>query len=131
MTFRWFMLVMGSATLAMWFAWGYVLFGIDPTTAGFTAFVFFYLTLFVALLGTFTLATTTVRRHMRKDELVSRHVLVSFRQGVLFSLLLIASLALLARGLLTWWNILLLVAIVSALELAFLASQAFRRSVKD
>ena len=131
MTYRHFMIVMGCATLAMWFAWGYVLFEIDPTVAGWTAFLFFYTTIFLALLGTFTVVTTIVRRSFRKNELVSRHVLVSFRQGSLCSFLLLASLALLAHGMLNWWNTLLLILIMSAIELAFLISQTSKQRIID
>ncbi len=127
MTFRRFLLIMIAATLAVWGGWVYVLSTIDPTSAGGGAFVFFYLTLGVALIGTFTILGTAVRRIFRRDELVSRHVMVSFRQAFLFSVLMILSLILLARGMMTWWLITLIILSLAVLELAFLASHRPRR----
>lgn len=122
MTFRSFLLIMIAATAAVWGGWVYVLLTIDPTTAGLAAFVFFYLTLGVALVGTFTILGTAVRRLFRRDELVSRHVMVSFRQAFLFSVLMVSSLILLARGMLTWWLVSLIILTLTMLELAFLSS---------
>jgi hypothetical protein len=107
----------------MWFVWAYVLFQIDPSTAGSLSFLFFYLTLGGALVGTFTVASTGVRRLFRREEMISRQVLISFRQGILFSFLLIISLMLLSLHLFTWWNVLILIFALSAFELIFLTSR--------
>jgi hypothetical protein len=123
MTFRHFLIVMSLATLAVWAAWVYVLATIDPTAAGAPGFVFFYLTFALALVGTLTILGTAVRRLLKRHEVVSRQVSVSFRQSVVLSALLIASLALLGSDLLNAWNIILLVLMASVIELAFLAAR--------
>ncbi len=123
MTFRHFLVVMCVATLTVWAAWIYVIVSIDPTVAGPPGFIFFYLTFAVAIVGTLTILGTAVRRIFRRDDLISRQVSVSFRQSVLLSLLFVAALVLLGKNLLGGWNIILLVAALSLLELAFLASR--------
>lgn len=122
MTFRDYLIVMSLATLAAWAGWIVVLVSIDPTAAGMLGFTFFYLTLAVALLGSFSIIGAAVRTWIRPDELVSRHVARAFRHGILFSGLVIGSLILLSRQLLTWWVMILLVLLLALIELAFLSA---------
>jgi hypothetical protein len=126
MTFRDYILVMALATAAAWLGWVVVVYTIDPTMTGTLGFIFFYLTLSVALLGTLSIIGAAVRIWTKREELVSRHVSRSFRQAVLLSTLFVGSLYLLSRGLLTWWVMLLLVVALALVELAFLSAQRQR-----
>lgn len=123
MTFRDYLIVMSLATAAAWAGWVVVLFSIDPTSAGMLGFAFFYLTLSVALLGTFSIAGAAVRVWMRPEELVSRHVAKAFRHGILLSGLFVGSLVLLSHQWLTWWVMVLFVVLLALIELAFLSAK--------
>lgn len=123
MTFKDYIIVMAIATVAAWAGWIVVLVSIDPTASGGLGFLFFYATLAASMLGTLSILGAVARAWMRPQELVSRHVSRSFRQSALLSVLFIGSLTLLARGLFTWWVMLLFVAALALVELVFLSAQ--------
>jgi len=103
--------------LICWLAWGFVICSIDPTDAGLIGFIFFYLSLFLALTGTFSTIGFLVRKKLVKnEEAVFHHVRHTFRQGIFFSATVIAGLILLQESLLTWWNGILLVLLFILLE---------------
>lgn len=122
MNFKDFVIVMSLATAAAWIAWLVVLVSIDPTRTSQLGFVFFYVTLAIALVGTLSIAGAGIRTWMQKDELVSRHVTVSLRQSFLFTALVVGSLFLLSQDLFTWITAFLLIAILAIIELIFLSA---------
>lgn len=117
---------MAIATVAAWAGWIVVLVAIDPTSSGWLGFLFFYLTLGMAVMGTLSIAGAGIRVWTKRDELVSRHVSRSFRQGLLLAFLCMGALGLLAAGLFTWWTALLLILLISLFELVFLSAQRGR-----
>ena len=123
MTFKDYLIVMAMATVAAWAGWIVVLVSIDPASAGWLAFVFFYTTLAVALVGTLSIAGAGVRVWFKREELVSRHVSRSFRQAILISTLVVGSLLLSSHGLFTWWVMTMLVATIGLVELVFISAQ--------
>lgn len=131
MTFRHFLLVMSAATLAVWLIFCYVLVSIDPTATGATGFLFFHLTLAVAMIGTLTILGTAVRRLFHREAIISRQVSVSFRQGFFLSLLVVAALVLLGNSLLNGWNIMLLTTVLALLELASISSHRQKRDTNE
>ncbi|OGL66468.1 hypothetical protein A2856_02135 [Candidatus Uhrbacteria bacterium RIFCSPHIGHO2_01_FULL_63_20] len=126
MTFRGYLAVMALASVAAWLSWIIVLVAIDPSAAGPIGFVFFYLTLSAALVGTLATALSGIRAWARSEELPSRHVSRSLRQAILVAALVLVALLLLPKGLLTWWTAVLLVLFFSILELAFVSAQKGR-----
>ena len=90
MTFKDYLVVMALTTVAAWIAWIVVLVGIDPSSAGTLAYVFFYSTLAIALVGTLSTSGAAIRVWARREELVPRHVSRSLRQAVLVSALVLA-----------------------------------------
>lgn len=122
MNFKDFVIVMSLATAAAWIAWLVVLVSIDPTRTSQLGFVFFYVTLAIALVGTLSIAGAGIRTWMQKDELVSRHVTVALRQSFLFTALVVGSLFLLSQDLFTWITAFLLIAILAIIELIFLSA---------
>jgi hypothetical protein len=128
MTFRAFLIFMTVATIMAWAGWIVVLIAIDPTKAGVLAFVFFYLTLSLSLIGTLTMGGTGVRYLAKREEILSRHVSKSFRQAFLFTILVDGSLMLMSRGLFRWWTAMLLILFLAVVELAFLTAQKPRIS---
>lgn len=121
MTFKQFLFTMLAATIIVWLAWVFILLKVDPTVSGWTGFLFFYATFFVACIGTLAIIGTAVRRHFRSQDLVSRQVLVSFRQSVWFSSILAVALILLSQGLFRLWIIALVIMVFALMELAFLS----------
>ncbi len=112
---------MSAATLFCWAAWAMVVHFINPQEAGSIGFLIFYLSLLFALIGTFSLFEFFLRVWFSHEQVIFRHLGVSFRQAILFALLLVIALILQGERFLTWWNMLLLVLFLSMLEYIFLS----------
>ena len=113
MTLRQYLTIMIAATTLSWISWGIVLINVDPFTSGLAGFIFFYATLFLAFLGTVSIASYLLRSHL-SDELTPlfRVVLISFRYGAASASVLAVALLLMSAGLLRVWSIGLLALIV-------------------
>ncbi|MFA7662642.1 MAG: hypothetical protein WCX88_01875 [Patescibacteria group bacterium] len=118
MTLKRYLLLMFLATLLCWLALASVMFYINPSEAGIIGFVLFYISLFLSLVGTFSLAGFMLRVWLTTVP-IFKQVIVSFRQGVLFSVFVSVSLAMQSQGMLTWWIVLLLLGILTAIEYIF------------
>lgn len=127
MNLKQYILVFLLGTVIAAVAWVLVLTNIDPVTAGVPALLAFYLTLFIGLNGFFTTMATIVRAIVFARRNVEEVVTVSLRQGILFSILITGSLFLLSLELLTWWTLLLFIALISLLEFFFLSTKQGRR----
>ncbi len=104
------------AGLVSWAAWLMVVAKLNPFESTALALVLFFISLFFALLCTFTLAGFFIRRYLDKGELYHHHMKVSLRQAILLSACADASLVLLIFGLLTWWSGLMIVVIITLIE---------------
>ena len=122
---------MAVSTAAAWVAWGLVLFSIDPTKVGGVGIFFFFLCLFIALLGSLSLFGIGIRLAMKKDELISRQVFHSFRQAIFLTVLIIGSLILLANQLFTILTALLLILVVTFIELACISAFPDRKIIEN
>lgn len=101
-----FIILILLATLLSWISWGFVVVTIDPFFAEPIAFIFFYLSLLVALIGTVSLIFLTVyTKVVPIDAPVYRVVSRSLRDGLMVAVLLVTLLALQGFQLLTIWNI--------------------------
>lgn len=121
MSLRTYVFLMFLATFACYLALGAVVYFFDPFSGGIGALIFFYASLFLALVGTFSILGLFVRLIFTKDKLVFRKVIASFRQGIWFSLLIAIGLYLKSSDLLIWRNIILLVLSFSLIELFFIS----------
>lgn len=126
MTFKQFFFVMLIGTILMWSSWLFILFSIDPGTTVLMGILFFYLTLSVSLIGTFTLMGIFFRHLLQKDILLSKKVGRSFRQSVLLSFLFIGALFLQQQSFFNGWTISLLILFVSFIEFFFLSLKSMR-----
>lgn len=89
----------------------------------------FYVTLFVSLIGTFAMLGVYYRvGWLKRRQVMSREVRIAFRHGLMLSFVAVLSLALSAAALLTWWNMLLMIAFIGVVEYGFLLVQESRRS---
>lgn len=122
MTLRAFIIWMFLGTVICWAAFSIILINVNPYDAGRLIFVFFYFSLFLALLGTLTLAGIFTRISiLKRDDYIARRVMTSFRQGAFLSGATVAGLLLMSRDLLTWWNIALFIGAVALLEFFFIS----------
>ncbi len=121
---RSYLALMILGTAACWLAWLVVLFNIDPTVSGFIGMASFFLSLFLALLGTFALAGFSLRKTFSRDTIALHHVGVSVRQGLFFALVVVGALLLRGTGLYTWWSVTFLLAGFTVLEFFFLTREA-------
>lgn len=74
----------------------------DPFSSGLLTHLFFYISLFVATLGFFTLSGLGIRQFLFPGHYFTnfKH---SFRQGILLGALILIFLILLSKNLLFWW----------------------------
>lgn len=126
MTLRQYFFWMILTTALCWFGWWSVVMMVDPSQAGPLGFFLFYAVLVLALIGTFSVIGLGIRALTHRQEPVSRHAATSFRQSVLLTGLVAGSLALQARSLLTWWNLLLFIATLTVLEFFLISFRSSR-----
>lgn len=120
MNIRVYSLIMILATILAWLGWSLVIVNFSPEQAEVTVFLLFYVLLFLAGLGTFSLLGLWSRKVFSRQKLILRAVaLKAFRQGVILSAVVVTSLWLQALRVLTWWNILLLIVLAVVVELVF------------
>lgn len=124
MSLRLYLFLMSLGTLLCWIAWFFVLINISPSGAGLHGLFAFYISLFLAVVGTFSVIGFAVRRAIIKnDEVVFRHVRHTFRQSVLLATILTILLILLSKQLLFWWNAVILAVFFLFIELIVFTNQ--------
>lgn len=121
MTLKKYLTTMGIMTAVCWLLWVYVIFSIDPEITNLVGFMLFYISLSLALIGTFAIIGFFVRFIALKQKLAFHSVKEAFRQSFLFTLLIVVSLYLLSRELFTWLNLFFLVTSLSVLEFFLLS----------
>ncbi len=128
MNFRWYLIFMGVGTGLAWIAWMFVLQTTNPYESGVMGLAFFYITLMLSLVGTLSLLGIGYRIGIQKrNATVFREVRVSFRQAVLLSLLAVCALYLASQKHMTWYYLLILVALAGGIEYILLVIQSARR----
>ena len=94
----------------------------DPTVSGSLVFILFYLSLLITSTGIFTLIGLFIRRISQKRRFpllpsrAIRQLEVSFRQGLLLTVILLAALILQSQRILVWWHLIILVGLVGLAE---------------
>ncbi len=122
MTLRQYLTVMIFATAMCWLSWGMVIVNVDPFISGGLGFSFFYISLFLALLGTISIVSFFLFNKYSSSGLpLFRYVKRSFSTGFTSSALLVFLLYLQGIRMLNFWNMTIFI-IVIALVLSFLLS---------
>ena len=116
MTLRSYLIIMSITTAVCWAAFAFVIWTVDPLVTNWIGFMLFYVSLFLAIIGTAALAGFVVRFVALKKDLHWRLVKEAFRQSFLLATLVVVSLYLLSHHLFTWLNLLFLVLALSILE---------------
>lgn len=110
-----------AASLLSWTSWFVVVYKLSPFSQQSLSLTLFYTSLFVALSGTFALLLYFLRVWANKKEVYSSHLNTSIRQGVLLSMMVVIGLGFQRLRVLTWWDGLLLLAIVLLIEFYFMS----------
>src|SRR3989338_10865526 len=121
MPLRLYLLIMLVMTTFCWLVFGYIIWTINPEATNRVGFWLFYLSLFLALSGTAAIVGFLIRFVFLRHELAVNTVKIAFRQSFLFSGFIVIALFLLARDLLTGWNLLILIVGLSMLEFFLLS----------
>ena len=125
MTLRQYLILMATGTVLAWAAVLVILSAVDPAHATVPIFAVLYAALFLASTGTLSIIGYLVRsRLLNGGMLMSRQVVIAFRQALLISLLFVTVLFLRGSLLLTWWNSILLAAAATAAALFFATAKA-------
>ncbi|MFZ2803895.1 MAG: hypothetical protein WA001_01605 [Patescibacteria group bacterium] len=128
MSFRAYILFMTLSTAVAWVAWSIVLFNVNPAETSVFGFILFYVTLVTGMIGSLSLIGVFYRVVLlRRKDVISREVKVSFRHALLLSFVAVSALALSSQGLLHWWVLFVLILVVSLFEYASLLIQQSRR----
>jgi hypothetical protein len=121
MSFKWYAILMGLGTALAWIGWIITLETINPEQAGILGIVFFFTTLFLALVGTITLLGLIYRIGLRKrTDLLVKEVRVAFRHALLLSSVVVLTLIFSANDWLRWHTLVAFLLVVVALEYVFL-----------
>jgi len=123
MSLKKYLIFMSLLTLFCWLAWLIVLYFINPQEAGIVGFLLFYCSLFVALVGTFSLLGFFLRVWFSRQEVIFKHLGISTRQSLWFSLLMVGVLIMQGAGYMRWWSVGLLVLLLIVLEFFFLSKR--------
>ncbi|MBU1180103.1 hypothetical protein KJ885_04115 [Patescibacteria group bacterium] len=117
MSFRQYIILMTTSSLLAWVTWGFVLFGISPNEAGLGVFFLFYISLLLAIACSLSILGLVVRVWLLKQKnRISFQAGKSFRQAMLLGTLVVGLLYFQSKGILSWWTIALLVAILTMVE---------------
>jgi len=94
----------------------------NPDTSDLLIFILFYTSLlitsasFLALIGFFIRRISRKRKTPLPLKQALHNLEVSFRQGILLSIILIVALILQGQHILIWWHLLVLVAVIGLIE---------------
>ncbi|KKR06958.1 MAG: hypothetical protein UT33_C0006G0034 [Candidatus Peregrinibacteria bacterium GW2011_GWC2_39_14] len=111
-----YLTTIGIAGIIAWLGFFITLTKLNPFESTGMAMTFFFLTLFIALMCTFTILGFYFRVWIYRNEIYYKHINISLRQGVMLSLIAIISLALQLLGVLNWLSGLLLVIVMLLIE---------------
>lgn len=115
MTLRSSLLVFGTGTAFAWAAFLLILLTVPPEAAGTFGELFFFSALFLAFTGTLTMLGILGRWRVSR-LLPALHIGPAFRQGTLLAIAAVGLLLLQRFRVLRWWNILVLVVLLTGLD---------------
>lgn len=108
--------IIGMASVISWAAWLLVILNLDPFESTGLALTLFFISLSLALVGTYTIVLFYLKKMRSKIPVYTKHVMISLRQGILLGICTILCLGLLMLGLLRIWNGLLIVLLMTLIE---------------
>lgn len=113
MSLRQYLAIMTIATALCWVSWVFVVQNVDPFAGSALGFLFFYLSTFTALFGTFSLLGFALSYLSKREELfLLTHIHKSFSFGIISAILAVALLYLQGKQILHFWNVGILISII-------------------
>ena len=123
---------MALATVLCWISLGFVMLNVDPFFASVPSFIFFYVSLFLSLLGSISMIACTYYYFFSSRDLpMFRYVRKSFRTALIFSVSIVSFLLLQANHVLTSFTgtlFLIVFALVLVLSFSFDGKQTYEES---
>ena len=111
---------MSGGTILSWFAWLFVILKISPNDSGLWGIFAFYFSLFLSIVGTFSVIGFLVRKVMlHETDIIFKHVKNTFRQSILLGSAIVFLLFLLSRKWFFWWTALSVILLFIFIEAAF------------
>jgi hypothetical protein len=107
-----------------WGSWIVVILKLSPFTSAGLALGLFYSSLFVALTGTLSLINYWIRVHFTPAVPEGQPLNTALRQGMLLSFMVCIALAFQRLKVLTWWDGILLLAVVLLVEFYFMSRES-------
>jgi len=105
MNLKQYLFIMLFGTVLCWVAWFFVILNVDPFQDNGTGLTFFYVSLALALLGTVSVLSFSLRNYFSRRNLpMFRYVQRSFKDAFVVSVIFVLMLFLQGKGYLNWWN---------------------------
>jgi hypothetical protein len=120
-----FTLFIAAAAIG-WVTFGLILLNVDPFTAVWYEFLFFYFSLTLALIATFFIIGWTIRSWIIKRYRLHEGFGVMWRQSLFLTLLVVTLLLLQSVRVLAWWNMLIFVIALILFEVFFILNSKKR-----
>ena len=127
MSLKQYLFIMTCATLVSYLVFASVLNFFDPFVAGKGVIFLFYISLAMALIGTFSILGYILRHFFAPAKIAFRDVMTSFRQGVLLTVLVLVSLFLKQVHLFNLLSVVLLIVTLTSLEMYILTTKQIHR----
>lgn len=132
MTLRQYLFIMIFATLLCFVSLSMVLTNIDPFQGSTVGFLFFYVSVFFALLGTLTIVSFICYRLFSREGLpMFRYVKKSFHTGMFFAALSVGLLYLQMQSMLNLWNFTLFVLVIALFASFSLSAKSPREGIEE
>ncbi|NCO23255.1 hypothetical protein COW09_02340 [bacterium (Candidatus Moisslbacteria) CG12_big_fil_rev_8_21_14_0_65_36_11] len=129
MTLRRYLNLMTICTSLNWLIWLLVIFFVNPEKTGLLGLILFYVSLFLAILGTGSILGFIIGARLKKRP-VFVEADISFRRAFLIAIFVISVLFLKGIDLFYWWNTLLLGLFLIILEFFFVSiSRKYEREL--
>lgn len=117
MNLKQYLIIMTAGAVAGWFGWIWIIFQFDPFQTGALGIGLFYLTLALAVIGTYSVAGFCVKRLLIKsDELIFRQVKQTLRHATFLAIVIIALLMLQTHRSLNWLTLIGVIGIAILIE---------------
>jgi hypothetical protein len=120
------------ATVLAWLGFFIIIRSFDPTEGSWLVYAMFYGILFLSILGTLSLVGFLSRSIFNRKKGRPRIMATeSFRQAIIFSMVLVLALMLQAGRVLTWWNMVLLIILATVVEFVILVFRQSNDEIKN
>lgn len=129
MSLKSYLLLMAGTTLIAYLALASIVLYFDPFQSGLVVIIFFYVSIFLAALGTFSVLGFLLRHFWGDDGVIFRQVITSFRQAIWLSLIVVAAIYLKERQAFSGLAIALLIIALAVLELFFIIKKSSKHSI--